>query len=153
MCFNKDWRYIFTLANNICPLELSSRRQRNIPLGGRYRQVSLKWEQAVEQIVQSPFILDALTLMWRDWSYCGRWWPQLRWGNFDQDWVNTWWRHQMGTFSALLALCAVTGEFLSQRPVTRWFDFFIYDWTNVWVNNRDAGDLRRYHAHCDVTVM
>ena len=40
--------------------------------------------------------------------------------------VFTWWRHQMETFSALLALCAgnspVTGEFPSQRPVTRSFD-------------------------------
>ena len=40
----------------------------------------------------------------------------------------TWWRHQMETFSALLALCAgnsaVTGEFPSQRPVTRSFDVF-----------------------------
>ena len=39
-----------------------------------------------------------------------------------------WWRHQMETFSALLALCAgnspVTGEFPSQRPVTRSFDVF-----------------------------
>ena len=39
-----------------------------------------------------------------------------------------WWRHQTETFSALLALCAgnslVTGEFPSQRPVTRSFDFF-----------------------------
>ena len=40
----------------------------------------------------------------------------------------TWWRHQMETFSALLALCAgnspVTGEFPSQRPVTRSFGVF-----------------------------
>ena len=39
-----------------------------------------------------------------------------------------WWRHQMETFSALLALCAgnspVTGEFPSQRPVTQSFDVF-----------------------------
>ena len=38
------------------------------------------------------------------------------------------WRRQMETFSALLALCAgnspVTGEFSSQRPVTRSFDVF-----------------------------
>ena len=38
----------------------------------------------------------------------------------------SWWRHQMGKFSALLALCSgnspVTGEFPSQRPVTRSFD-------------------------------
>ena len=42
--------------------------------------------------------------------------------------LSTWWRHQMETFSALLALCAgnspVTGEFPSQRPVTRSFDVF-----------------------------
>ena len=41
---------------------------------------------------------------------------------------NTWWRHQMETFSTLLALCRgnspVTGEFPSQRPVTRSFDVF-----------------------------
>ena len=39
-----------------------------------------------------------------------------------------WWRHQMESFSALLALCAwnspVTGEFPSQRPVTRSFEIF-----------------------------
>ena len=37
-----------------------------------------------------------------------------------------WWRHQMGTSSKLLALCAgnslVTGEFPSQRPATWSFD-------------------------------
>ena len=26
-------------------------------------------------------------------------------------------------------------------------------WTNGWANNRDACDLRRHCAHCDVTVM
>ena len=26
-------------------------------------------------------------------------------------------------------------------------------WINGWVNDREAGDLRRYHAHYDVTVM
>ena len=26
-------------------------------------------------------------------------------------------------------------------------------WINVWVNNRDAGDLRRYRGHYDVIVM
>ena len=38
------------------------------------------------------------------------------------------WRHQMETFSALLAFCAgnspVIGEFPAQRPVTRSFDVF-----------------------------
>ena len=39
-----------------------------------------------------------------------------------------WWRHQIEIFSALLAICAgnspVTGEFPTQRPVTRGFDVF-----------------------------
>ena len=40
----------------------------------------------------------------------------------------SWWRHQMETFSPLLALCVgnspVSGEFPSQSPVTRSFDVF-----------------------------
>ena len=40
----------------------------------------------------------------------------------------SWWRHQMETFSALLAICAgnspVPGEFPTQRPVTRSFDVY-----------------------------
>ena len=40
----------------------------------------------------------------------------------------SWWRHQMETFSALLAICAgnspVPGEFPAQRPVTRSFAVF-----------------------------
>ena len=65
----------------------------------------------------------------------------------------------METFSALLALCAgnspVTCEFFSQRPVTRSFDvFLIWDLDKRgWVNNREAGDLRRHRAHYDVIVM
>ena len=39
-----------------------------------------------------------------------------------------WWRHQMETFSALLAICAghspVPGECPTQRPVTRSFDVY-----------------------------
>ena len=29
----------------------------------------------------------------------------------------------------------------------------IHAWTNSWVNNGDAGDLRRHRAHCEVSVM
>ena len=69
----------------------------------------------------------------------------------------TWWRHQMETFSALLAICAgnspVPGEFPTQRPVTQSFDiFFDLRLNNGWVNNREVGDLRRYRTHYDVAV-
>ena len=62
--------------------------------------------------------------------------------------------HQMETFSALLSLCAgnspVTCEFPEQKL---WCFSLICAWINVWENNREAGDLRRHHAHYDVTVM
>ena len=63
----------------------------------------------------------------------------------------------MEPFSALLAICAgnspVTDEFPAQRPVTRSFDVFLDLRLNKQVNNLEAGDLRRQHAHNDVTVM
>ena len=69
---------------------------------------------------------------------------------------NSLWRHPMEPFSALLAICAgnspVTGEFPAQRPVTRSFDASF----DLRLNKRliqQAGDLRRYSAHNDVTVI
>ena len=56
-----------------------------------------------------------------------------------------WWRHQMEAFSASLALCA------GNSPVLVFC--LIWAWINPWVNNREAGDLRRYRAHYDVIVM
>ena len=48
----------------------------------------------------------------------------------------------------------VTGEFPAQGPVTQSFDFsLICAWINDWVNNREADDLRRHQAYCDVTVV
>ena len=72
--------------------------------------------------------------------------------------IASWWRHQMETFPALLAIYAgnspVPGEFPVQRPVTRSFDVsLICVWINTWVNNREAGDLRCHHTHYDVIVM
>ena len=69
-----------------------------------------------------------------------------------------WWRHQMETFSALLAICAgnstVTGEFPTQRPVTRSFDVSLtYACINGRVNNGESGDFRRHRTNYDVTVM
>ena len=51
------------------------------------------------------------------------------------------WRHQMETFSALLAICAgnspFPGEFPKQRPVTRSFDVFL-----------DLRPKKRFSKHC-----
>ena len=54
-----------------------------------------------------------------------------------------WWRHQMKTFSALLAICAgnstVTGEFPAQRPVTRNFDVFFDMRLNTRLSEQSRG--------------
>ena len=54
----------------------------------------------------------------------------LSYGSAEGPTTWAWWRHQMETFPALLALCAgnssVTGEFPSQWPVTRNFDVFFH---------------------------
>ena len=48
----------------------------------------------------------------------------------------------------------VTVEFPSHRQWHGALMFsLIYAWTNGWVNNQDAGDLRRHRAHYDITVM
>ena len=71
---------------------------------------------------------------------------------------SSWSRHEMETFSALWAICAgnspVPGEFPAERPVTRSFNvFFDQRLKNGWVNNLEAGDVRRYRAHYDVIVI
>ena len=59
----------------------------------------------------------------------------------------SWWRHQMETFSALLAICA------GNSPVPGRGCFFICGRINGWINNGEAGDLKRHRADYDVIVM
>ena len=59
----------------------------------------------------------------------------------------------------------VTGPFWGESTIRRWILLpkasdpellmfsLICAWTDGWANIRDAGDLRRHHAHYDVTVM
>ena len=57
--------------------------------------------------------------------------------------IETWWRHQMETFSALLVLCVgnspVNGEFPAQRPVTRSFDIFFDPHPNTRLSKQSWG--------------
>ena len=67
----------------------------------------------------------------------------------------TWWRHQM---AALLAICAGNSPGPVNSPHKgQWRGALMFSlisaWINGWVNNRDAGDLRRNRAHYDVIVM
>ena len=72
--------------------------------------------------------------------------------------LSTWWRHQMETFSALLALCAgnssVTFEFPAQRPMTRSFDVFFDLHPNKRLSKQSWGRWFDTHrAHYDIIVM
>ena len=69
----------------------------------------------------------------------------IKWKHFPRYWP----------FVRAIHRSPVTGEFPSQMPKTRSFNFFflICDRINDRVNNREVGDLRRHRAHYDVTVM
>ena len=69
-----------------------------------------------------------------------------------------WCRHQMETFSALLAFCAGNSPVPVNSPHKgQWREALMFSlicaWINDWVNNREAGDLRRHRGHYDVNVM
>ena len=89
--------------------------------------------------------------------FCHQWsFVVLTWEQFHCN--CSWWRHQMETFSALLAICAgnssVPGEFPAQRPVTRSFDVFFDLRQNKRLSKQSWGWwLRRKRAHYDVIVM
>ena len=66
----------------------------------------------------------------------------IKWKHFPRYWPFVWWIHR--------------------SPVNfphrgQWRGASMYSlicvWINGWINNRDAGDLRRYRAHYDVIVM
>ena len=70
----------------------------------------------------------------------------------------TWWRHQMETFSALLALCAGNSPVPVNSPHKgQWRGALMFSLIcariNEWVSKREAGDLRRYRRHYDVNLM
>ena len=70
----------------------------------------------------------------------------------------SWWHHQMETFSALLVICAGNSPVPVNSPHKgQWRGALMFSliciWINGWVNSREAGDLRCYRTHYDVTVM
>ena len=69
-----------------------------------------------------------------------------------------WWRHQVETFSVLLAF--VRGSHwspLDSPHKGQWRGPLMFPlicaWTNGWANNRNTGYLRRHRVHYNVTVM
>ena len=79
--------------------------------------------------------------------------PRLTGPGFPQT-IMTWWRHQMETFSALLAICAGNSPVRTKASDAELSCFsLICAWIFRWVNTRETGDLRRYRSQYDVIVM
>ena len=69
--------------------------------------------------------------------------------------LTTWWRHHFPRYWPFM-------RGIYRWPVNsphkgQWRGAFMFSlicaWINGWVNNRQAGDLKRHRAHCDVSVM
>ena len=67
----------------------------------------------------------------------------------------SWWRHQMESFAALLALCAgVHRSPVNSQHKSQWRGALKFSLICAWINGwAKAGDLRRHRAHYDVTVV
>ena len=90
--------------------------QKNVPqTEERITKVGISWASVIQ---------FHLMLWWNHPNGSTSALPTILW----EEIAGPWWRHQMETFSALLAISAgnspVTGEFSAQRPVTRSFDVF-----------------------------
>ena len=82
---------------------------------------------------------------------------QCQWSNPGE--CLSWWRYQMENknqrywpFVRGIHWSPVNSPHKGQWCGSLMFSL-ICAWTNGWVNNRDAGDLRRHGAHYDATVM
>ena len=68
----------------------------------------------------------------------------------------SWWRQQIGKFSACLVLCDWNPP-LDSPHKGQWRGAVVFSlicaWTNGWKNSRDNGNLRRHRDHYDVIVM
>ena len=66
----------------------------------------------------------------------------IKWKHFPRYWPFVWGIHRSP---------------VNSRHKGQWRGAFMFSlicvWINGWVNNREAGDLRRYRAHYDVTLM
>ena len=72
--------------------------------------------------------------------------------------ISPWWRHQIQNFPRCWPFVRGIHQF-RWIPCTKgqWRGALMFSlicaWINDWVNNREAGDLRRHRGHYDVNVM
>ena len=89
----------------------------------------------------SPTIAWGILLMSCCYKTKGTWWRQQIWKHFLHYWPFEWGIH---------------GSLVNSPHKGQWRGALIYSLICAWINrinNREAGDLRRHHAHYDITVM
>ena len=114
-------------------------------------------EGTAEQSVDLPVTRDAMAPMWRQCKGFGKSNDSIQKAICRK----SRWRHQMETFSDFPRYWPFArGNHRSPVKSPRkgqWRGALMFSliraWTKSWVNNGDAGDLRRHRAHCDVDVM
>ena len=79
-------------------------------------------------------------------QYCGRWWPGASHDDVIKHFPRYW------PFVGGIHRSPMNSPHMGQWRGALMFSL-ICVWINCWVNNREAGDLRRYRAHYDVTVI
>ena len=94
----------------------------------------VQWELSISSIGSRAWIRRPLTLESHD--------DIIKWKHFPRCWP----------FVRRIHRSPVNSPHTDQWRRALMFSL-IYAWINGWVNNREAGDLRRHLAHCDVTVM
>ena len=132
-------------------------------IGASYKPEVLTLQPKQHKTQTKPHLRELMYITWSNWMcLCSLqhisvqymtacWWMMI-------STMMTMMTSSNGTFSALLALCAgnspVTGEFPAKG---QWRGTLIFSLIcariSGWVNNREAGDLRRHRAHYDVIVM
>ena len=100
----------------ICQATVSTHNHDNITVG-LYARGPIVWRRQLN----TGFNGDRFQLRKSSSGHFILLWNLISCANF-----HSWWRHQVETFSALLAICAgnspFPGEFPTRRPVTRSFD-------------------------------
>ena len=121
-------------------------------------RVILETDHSVLVYRRNPDNVPCFGTIFKGMSYCQPSVPKL----IEVPWFHiSWWRHQIETFSVFLALCAgnspVTGEFPSQRPMTRSFGVFFYLRLNKQLSKQSRHrwfetPSRSLLRHCNVNV-
>ena len=132
----KHWHYPTDTWRNNDAMIISSLCQKDImktlslhcvPAGYLTEKGYYQYPEKI-RITHFPFRCQHCVCHGLKWDYRTTTGSMFGSADMQHQYIMTWWRHQMETFSTLLAICAgnslVPGEFPTHLPVTRSFNVF-----------------------------